>query len=1269
MPTPLDELLQIYNQVSPTLGAADLYFDDSFDVAARVGAFVFLMNQARFGESGDQIGGVVVIAPPQLSRLGCDQFTIESATVRVAEEKFRRSLSEKEVAAVGKFVTVLYAKDFRVDSAIELVKETPAGSAVVILHSALYRNELPEDIALPSPALPEDLWVPHLFRLAERAVATAKSADCYVLIDVGKAAPYRAENRDHIYSIADCGVFGWDRKHDGAKLVAENLMNWQELVRHGQVGSAFASIDALPEWMNSQKPFLKLQLIERIVPGEHVVRLIRDDPKMIAASDPTSRLKLASIASRSSDDELALELLSSSITGLHSEEDLTLAAGLSGQLGEDELLEEILARSESLFPTSAELYDHKLKLYLRQRRYSELVTLLSNPAAEMDPERRFFYGTLAAGLNSATSPDYRLILSTIASAAPDYNDWARVSCSNEAIARHDYSSAVDLCAPDDGQPITKGAANVLITAIRYRLLERTPDGRHLVVNGDELITPITAAIRYLSLNPADGTTRQRLTALLAPETSGNLGLAVLVLIARKLASSTQLKDRARVDPPKTEPPGEEEIIAAIKRVFEWIEIESPVFPGFTQFPEDLLGAPADDLFDIAEHSVKTEEDLRQALGADIFDKWFTFAMVLAPHTQNPNDDLDLIRYAGARYIVANKPQRGRDLAEHALHITHSKPERRRLAWFAFADIYDRAKSFNEALLGISCALAVSGPIDIDQLYHEATLLIRIYRDIHFIQYAMELTLWLLQMCDDFNLSARHKLRLKTLEFQLRVSKAQRHVDDAPEQLQQLTIELAHHCLDLEKAGEDTAPATFVLAHCVQVCSSRGIVIDEKARAVLEKNLTTIPVATAAIIRISDSASAQGADLLEVARSIELARNAEDVAFDLMTLAIAGRRFLDSGLDGDNPESAAFAIEAVTDHAIKQSLIGTQDSPFEAIGRSLTMAMEVSEGGVNVIMLGLSERGTLVRLAVSNGITTLVRESKETFSEKRFREWSDRYPYGYAKVENPMNLFYVTLTGIGLSASPTGPTVLIMDNSLQLMPPNLIMMGDNFAGRQSPMASAPSLGWLWAAQRRRLNTCKKTAWISTEFAEDRNPALITVAERLRATFDQYEIPLRTTAEVPDDLVESELVIVAAHGSILPEGRYVQRISDDSELAIYPGVLARAVRNSGVVILFVCSGGRVDTHPSAETTIGLVRQLLDEGCATVIAAPWPLDTRVPSHWLPEFLKVWTAGQTVIEAAFAANQHVARQMGDSPLDALAMNVFGDPTRKYPDCAVGTN
>jgi CHAT domain-containing protein len=105
------------------------------------------------------------------------------------------------------------------------------------------------------------------------------------------------------------------------------------------------------------------------------------------------------------------------------------------------------------------------------------------------------------------------------------------------------------------------------------------------------------------------------------------------------------------------------------------------------------------------------------------------------------------------------------------------------------------------------------------------------------------------------------------------------------------------------------------------------------------------------------------------------------------------------------------------------------------------------------------------------------------------------------------------------------------------------------------------------------------------------------------------------------------------------------------------LANALRNVGIVILFVCSGGRADKHPGANTTLGLAKQILDRGCAAVIASPWPLDARVPSHWLPEFLRSWFQGQSLIEANFAANQVVDRNFSQDPARGLAMTIFGNP------------
>jgi hypothetical protein len=64
----------------------------------------------------------------------------------------------------------------------------------------------------------------------------------------------------------------------------------------------------------------------------------------------------------------------------------------------------------------------------------------------------------------------------------------------------------------------------------------------------------------------------------------------------------------------------------------------------------------------------------------------------------------------------------------------------------------------------------------------------------------------------------------------------------------------------------------------------------------------------------------------------------------------------------------------------------------------------------------------------------------------------------------------------------------------------------------------------------------------------------------------------------------MAVIAAHGSVHPEGRYFQLVSDEGVLKVSADDLADALRNVDVVVLFVCSCGRTDKYPAANTTIG-------------------------------------------------------------------------------------
>jgi hypothetical protein len=208
---------------------------------------------------------------------------------------------------------------------------------------------------------------------------------------------------------------------------------------------------------------------------------------------------------------------------------------------------------------------------------------------------------------------------------------------------------------------------------------------------------------------------------------------------------------------------------------------------------------------------------------------------------------------------------------------------------------------------------------------------------------------------------------------------------------------------------------------------------------------------------------------------------------------------------------------------------------------------------------------------------------------------------------------------------------------------------------------PSLCWWRAASR-----CptkgggKKAAWIST--SDEHGSTLVMVADRLSETFTQHGIDLDTGQRIPKNLLNAKLAIVTAHGSVGPDDtKFFQKISDEGSLVAASGEFAKALHSVEVVVLFVCSAGRQDTHPTANTMTGLVKQLLDAGCLAVIGSPWPLDPRVTYHWLPTLLRVWSNGASLMDANFQANLAVDRGFGGDLGKSLAMNLYGYPFIAY--------
>lgn len=1254
-------LIDFYTQSPLGFGVGDICSADYPNSTNRAGAFCVLMAAARSNET-NFVRRVVVILPPLASSGPLSEDSVLLGLKEAAKEYLGRELAEEEWNGVREHIAFERAKDFTVPSVLKALESAGHGEAAIILRSASYRlgdRTVGRDDFVGISRLPEDTWVPHMVGLARSVIEYARRAECYVLIDTGAVPPQRKENNEALMSVDDCGLISLHSENDGNEILATHVDAWIEEARKGHIGSVFRAIDALPEWMDPQKSFIKLQIFDRVAPGLHVIPMLREEVEKRSYIDPSSRVKLALIARRADERQLAHQLLAPAVPELVAQEELELALEIAA--GDDSLRSQVSERLALLHPASVDLFEHTLTQLFDDRRYSDALVLLRSEHPQLDSKLEAFFTTLASGFNSESIPAYFDLIETIVETDPGRAGWARALCAREALSREDFATAVEMCLPTEQRPMELGTARMLIHTTLQVLLKREENG-NLRITGDELAVPVVAVLNYLTDHPTDGRTRLELANLLSFETSGALGLAVLISITLNKASTTGAVP-AKKSPEATESATSEiDLSSFLERAYEWMTGESPVLLHLIKMPASLLPIPPDAVFEKLRDLVHHNQDLRDGQAAQAFESIVFIAALVARMTTTPNEDLDIIRYAGARFVAANRPQKGRDFAEQALHLADGSPSRQRLAWFAFADVYHRSHNTIESLIALACVFTAETKIAFEDMWQEAYLLFRVLRDLRFFTEAAALLSHLRKLLQFTALPARYELRIITMECGLELKSYSIERDRAGESLADLTNRIKAHCRALMETTEDIGPAVSLLIHCVYLTRLYNFPVDAEATAIVRSALPKAPAEISDALQAVASPTPDGNGFTSLATTLEQARYYQDIAFDLVHIATAARRFLDTDLSRENAHTIVLAIEALSDLAIQgTSVIGT-DATFSSPQVTLNRAAMIAKNGCQIMFAGISEAGRLVRVRIADGISPeLSIEGDASFSRELFRRWAERFPYGYGQSKDP-NIFWTSTESIGLTLSVSAPTILIMDTTLQQLPPNLLRIADDFAGRLMPVASAPSMSWLECSRQKHSKAPKtgSRAWIPTHTGPERDVALDMLAERLKDDLEAHSVTLRRDAEVPNDIARSELAIVAAHGGLLPGGRYFQKVSDNVSLTIYPEALAAALQDAGVVLLFICSGGRVDAHPQAETTIGLVKQLFNYGCASVVASPWPLNVSVPPKWLPVFLKKWGNGDTVANATFEANREVATHLGGNPADYLAMNVYGDGLRR---------
>ncbi len=1131
---------------------------------------------------------------------------------------------------------------------------------MIVADAAAYRDDNVEPYIAPgasTPRLPQDVWVPQLHALAVAAVEVAHERVLYVALDANELSPTRESLSDLLRSIDGCGVMGSSRDEDPAAILAAHVDLWDVWIREGRLGRVLRDVEQLPPSLADQKAFLRIQLMHRAGHRPQALQAIREEMASGRKLDAPSRVKLARIAQDANASRLASEVLGSAVDELVSLEDLESALATAHDTGSAQLEQRVAGRLATLFPDSPGLRLLRRRALLDARDYGGLSALLAG-----EPDGRSsgeFYGRLAQYLSVPGTPDYYALIAT-AGGDVSVADALRMACVSDALQRQLVLHAFELVMPIPKTPAQVGRGERLLLQVLEKVFLLVGEGDRLSITIDRLQAAVLALVEHLSADPANQALRVGLVSLLQPSVSGTTGLGLITSVVLNLTSRP-------VQIEKRDAPAEADLDWLWQRrpfldaVFTWLRGEEPVVIGRSVLPEGLLTEPPDEVVS-AVTDYLSGGPLASHEDAAALQLWLAFAASVTPHSSNPDWDLRLMRLVAGRLASSGHPQLARDLAEQALLNSTSTPRRRRLGWFAMADVYHRCHNHLEGLLALACALAADDRGDEEQIWQEITGLARFLRDFGLHDEARSAIGKARQLLHRMGLSERYRHRLDTIEIQIRqIALTVAGSNNA--ELEALLADAVRNGAEVLEQRDMTAPAAAMLGQLLRIARDRGANIPPDAEATLAelRKRTSGSIASFIETALADTVSAK--HLLILLKMTGTARYSDDVGYDMHNAAIAGRRALASDEYIRNAVNTSFALELLADRGVAVPGWDEAAEPPPApswIEEPGEIACSISQEGLSIVQAGFDAIGRLVRVSSVGGhLQYPVREPDEVINEDRFRVWAADHPYAYGIDESTPNLFYTTTAHLRLSGLPDGPVIIAADASLQPFPPNIFYVDGEFAGRARPMAAVPSLAWLRAARRKGpIGDGRLCAWISTAAGGSESQTLLMIAQRLEPTFDQYSFLVDTGPTLPGAFAGATMAVVTAHGAIHPEGRYFQVVSDEGTLKVTASALAAALRNVSTVILFVCSGGRADKHPAANTTLGLAKQILDRGCQAVIASPWPLDVRVPSHWLPAFLENWWQGHPLIEANFAANKLVDRTFAQDPARGLAMTVFGNPT-----------
>lgn len=1216
-------------------GAAELIVGGQCtQVLGRMAACILRL---RFENRERVFNQITVIAPPIAVWNKSDADLLQMLSVGIAdvEEEAAPSEPPKHLASI---LNIERTTSLDSSAVVNIVGRAKGRQLFLIPCANLYRST---DVVIPVPkgaaaaVLSEDLWVPHLTNLASNCLDAVTSDESIIVLSAPEDV-VREENVDALCAVEGLYPAILETPH---RELLHKLSVWVGLASTNRAEQAYKEI-AQAMLNDEDRRQATLQVASR-AKDRNVARPILEEYLTRAKSlAPAYAARLAHMAANLAAPEVAIAFYEICLPRLSEQNWLETALWDLTRSGPDHLVEQCWARLNALFPSSEALWENCDYRLIRFCSNDNLdAPALSNAGFGA------FHSYFADVLQGA-SIDYDSVMAHVQTHWPEHQCLAAIGGAYHVLNRKYWEKAVELAVTaQKDERYNRAAVNVLLSTVRQLFLHGYRPSDEM----DAFKLALIGITRHLALHPHSSQQRAELASILDVASAGSIGLPMLASFAIEMASAGAPlcevgKHSAPADP--------DDLKTFMETAQKWMSSQTAIEPGITQFPHELIGS-VDPKALITSLSLFVEHAIHRGLSDEdlvFVERCAVMISMLVPvYAPDTTDDLDAMRVAAIANIQNGKPQRARDLAEQILQLAGSAGNRQRIAWGAYGDVLQRTRDTLDALIGLVCAALTGAAIDPSQLFQEAYVLLRAARELHLYDLARSILPKCKELAEIVGAGDKGIIRLEGIELAIDVAQ---EVNSSKSELLGILERTAEHCRRVVACGDELTPAAALFLQVAGALERLGQELPTEAASMRLELLPKLPPDIAPFVQAISAALPTLEQVVWLFNRLGATAYGQDVPLDQASVVLAAHRLLLPGTE-EEPRRIAVGVELLSDRAA--GFMGVAE-PLD-LAWPESYATELSLTGVGVLMVALDSRDELCALIAERGQVRIVRPTLdgETF-KKRLLTWTAQYPYSYADVDpaDGSALFIDSMEPLGLPMPNTQRVLVIAQPLLQQIPFNLVRDGGAFAGEGRAISLAPSLTWLRRMQGSpRPTGDRRIAWISTD--PDTFGAMEMTAARLGHLFDQYSFELNSDSRFPH-AAGASIAVITAHGQLTSTEDFFLNIKDEQELTESPANLARAFEGVELVILFVCSGGRIDQNPYANTTVGLPRTLLDRGSRAVIASPWPLDTLVPEYWLERFMAAWEEGLSVAEATHLANQRVRQRLGDDPGRGLAMTVYGD-------------